>query len=263
MANSNISTVVLTNTFDEWRVATNDLITDRNTLRNSNYVKDGGNLSVLNGTLTITKSGGGTILTVANDASIGGTTTTSNAVITNGANATTVNASSVVNSASFVTTAGLNVTNQANNAYAAANAAANTVRVSQNGSSTLSAKQLNFINTATVTVEVLGHSDGSNANVAFTVIGGGGGGGPTGPTGPSGPSGPNGPSGPQGPSGPSVTGPQGPQGVQGPSGPSGPGGISGANVWINRTSTYNSANVYISSSAPPSGNLKGDIWLQI
>ena len=53
--------------------------------------------------------------------------------------------------------------------------AANTVRVSQNGSSTLSAKQLNFVNTANVTITVSDSGDG-NANIAIFSAGGGGGG---------------------------------------------------------------------------------------
>jgi hypothetical protein len=52
-------------------------------------------------------------------------------------------------------------------AYAAANAAANTVRVSANSGSTLSSKQLNFINSATIAVSVTNNPDG-NANVAFS-----------------------------------------------------------------------------------------------
>lgn len=65
---------------------------------------------------------------------------------------------------------------QANTAYTAANNAANTVRVSQNSASTLSAKQLNFVNTANVTITVTDSGDG-NANVAiFSAAGGGGGG---------------------------------------------------------------------------------------
>jgi len=63
---------------------------------------------------------------------------------------------------------------QANSAYTAANNAANTVRVSQNGSSTLSAKQLNFVNTANVTIAVTDSGDG-NANIEFEVAAGGGG----------------------------------------------------------------------------------------
>jgi hypothetical protein len=60
------------------------------------------------------------------------------------------------------------------NAYAAANAAANTVRVSQNSGSTLSAKQLNFVNTANVSIVVTDSGDG-NANIEFEVAAGGGG----------------------------------------------------------------------------------------
>ncbi len=77
-----------------------------------------------------------------------------------------------VNATSFVTSAGLNVTDQANNAYAAANAAANTVRVSVNSAATLSGKQLNFVNTATSLITLTDSGDG-NANIAITVVGGG------------------------------------------------------------------------------------------
>jgi hypothetical protein len=61
----------------------------------------------------------------------------------------------------------------ANDAYAAANSAANTVRVSQNGASTLSAKQLNFVNTANVKIAVTDSGDG-NANITFELGSGGG-----------------------------------------------------------------------------------------
>lgn len=49
--------------------------------------------------------------------------------------------------------------------------AANTVRVSQNSSSTLSAKQLNFVNTTNVSITVSDSGDG-NANISFEVAGG-------------------------------------------------------------------------------------------
>ena len=52
--------------------------------------------------------------------------------------------------------------------------AANTVRVSQNGSAILTAKQLNFVNTANVTIAVTDSGDG-NANIEFEVAAGGGG----------------------------------------------------------------------------------------
>lgn len=61
------------------------------------------------------------------------------------------------------------------NLGAAPASAANTVRVSQNGASTLSGKQLNFVNTANVTIAVTDAGDG-NANVEiFSAAGGGGG----------------------------------------------------------------------------------------
>lgn len=52
--------------------------------------------------------------------------------------------------------------------------AANTVRVSQNGSSALNAKQLNFVNTANVTIAITDSGNG-NANISFDVAAGGGG----------------------------------------------------------------------------------------
>jgi len=55
---------------------------------------------------------------------------------------------------------------QANAAIAAANNAANTVRVSANGGSTLSAKQLNFVNSSNVLVTITDSGTG-NANVSF------------------------------------------------------------------------------------------------
>ena len=60
---------------------------------------------------------------------------------------------------------------QANGAYAQANSAANTVRVSANGNSTLSNKQLNFINTASISVAVESAGDGTNANISFVTTG--------------------------------------------------------------------------------------------
>lgn len=62
---------------------------------------------------------------------------------------------------------------QANDAYSAANNAANTVRVSQNGASTLSAKQLNFVNTGNIVIAVTDAGDG-NANIEFELTTGGG-----------------------------------------------------------------------------------------
>lgn len=69
-----------------------------------------------------------------------------------------------------------NASDARTNLGAAPASAANTVRVSQNGASTLSGKQLNFVNTANVTIAVTDAGDG-NANIAiFSAAGGGGGG---------------------------------------------------------------------------------------
>lgn len=69
-----------------------------------------------------------------------------------------------------------NASDARTNLGAAPASAANTVRVSQNGASTLSGKQLNFVNTANVTIAVTDAGDG-NANVEiFSAAGGGGGG---------------------------------------------------------------------------------------
>jgi len=59
---------------------------------------------------------------------------------------------------------------QANGAYAQANVAGNTVRVSANAGSTLSNKQLNFNNTASIQVTVSDSGDG-NANITFITTG--------------------------------------------------------------------------------------------
>jgi len=60
---------------------------------------------------------------------------------------------------------------QANGAYAQANNAANTARVSANSGSTLDAKHLNFINSASVFVSVTPSGDGTNANISFITSG--------------------------------------------------------------------------------------------
>lgn len=94
-----------------------------------------------------------------------------------------------------------------------ANSAANTVRVSGNSASTLDSISLNFVNTASINVEVtLGVS--GNANVALSANTSN----PAalGPQGPQGAAGTAGPQGVQGSAG--TTGPQGPQGVQGATG---------------------------------------------
>lgn len=81
-----------------------------------------------------------------------------------------------------------------------ANSAANTVRVMANSASILPSKQLNFVNTATIFVNVAAHGgDASNANISFTVNN----------------------------ADPSLLGPQGVQGVQGAQGRQGTTGAQG------------------------------------
>ena len=101
MANANISIVTVTNTFDEWRVATNDLISDRNILRNAHYVKDNSDFTVANGAVTISRSTGGVVLTLPGTGSalVGGTTTTTDLIVTDDAsvaNQLTVNPGNTV-----------------------------------------------------------------------------------------------------------------------------------------------------------------------
>lgn len=83
MANANISPIQVTNTFDEWRVATNNLVQDRNILRNATYVKDDADLQLANGALMLSRSTGGVLLTISGTggALVGGTTTTSDLIV--------------------------------------------------------------------------------------------------------------------------------------------------------------------------------------
>ena len=90
-----------------------------------------------------------------------------------------------INSTNFLTSAGLDVVGQANAAfgqanaaygqanaaYTAANTGINTVAVSANAAGTLTSKQLNFNNSASILVSVVSSSDGTNANVSFTTSG--------------------------------------------------------------------------------------------
>jgi len=67
MANANISHITLSNTFSDWRGATNDLANSANELRNGNYYKDSGPvLNIKNGALYIDKQTGTTLSVTAN-----------------------------------------------------------------------------------------------------------------------------------------------------------------------------------------------------
>ena len=114
-----------------------------------------------------------TARTTANDAygqanAAYGTANTANTIGKNAyaqANTATTNAGNAYDKANTADTDALN-------AYAKANSAANTVRVSSNSGSTLSSKQLNFVNTSTAIVTVADSGNG-NANITVDVIGGG------------------------------------------------------------------------------------------
>ena len=142
MANANIGSIALTQTFNNW-VASHNLVANAvDTIRNGHYVKDGGSLTVNtnvvitnNGTLTLSKTTGD-VLTVSGNTRLSG-------------------------NVFFGSTGEVLSTTVAS--------AANTARISANGGSTqIKANGVNFINTETVQVSVTSGVAG-NANVGFTV----------------------------------------------------------------------------------------------
>lgn len=134
-------------------------------------------------------------------------------------------------------------------AFAAANSAANGVRVSANTGSTIAAASgINFSNTSTIQVTV-GAGNSGNANVAFSVIGGlvqgtTGAQGTTGPQGTSGTNGAQGTTGTQGTAG--VLGGDGAQGATGTQGTTGTAGSQGTTGIQGTTGTrgYNGGTVH-------------------
>ena len=297
MAYSNIQPITTSNTFDHWRLVTNQLTDAANTLYTGAFVKDAGSMTIANGPLNLTNATG-TMLSVTANASIGGILTvggaisaasisvtgqpsftsvlpvlyTSNTIVLrsgvagvgNGyfrvgqgtslyanadlffdsttnvwrmtANSANISATfAILSSANIIDSALSTATyaaasaNIANSLYSTVGIAANTTRITANSGAVLYSRGINFNNSSSIIVNI---SDGAgsasgNANVTFTVVGGGSSGaqGPSGPTGAQGPSGPTGVQGPSGPTG--VQGPSGPTGAQGPSGPTGSTGSQG------------------------------------
>lgn len=347
MANANISLVTVSNTFDEWRIGTNDLVEDRNILRNAHYVKDAGDFELANSVMRVNKADGGTALIVtgnsganivvagtvvsgnllvSQNATVGNLTITGNQIIQgsvlNDANLFVLRANSSSDDTSTIRSKRFGTTNAelrffhtsnvwqvsanasaghstiltaanvvdstfstslltvpTSNAlkgtydlalatFAESQTGANTVRVSANSGSTQDRKQLNFINTSSVTVSVTSGTTG-NANIAFSVTGsaqgatgpqGATGAGSQGSTGPQGASGSAGP-GSQGPQGASGAGSQGANGNQGatgagPQGSSGAQGASGSAGTIN-DETASSSTHYPVLSTTTSGTLSG------
>jgi hypothetical protein len=171
MAYSNIAQVTTANTFNMWRLVTNSLSNAVNQIAgNTTYTKDDGSWILSNGFISLSNTSG-TTLTVSANATISKILTVADIVLTGritGGLATTMYAQA--NMAYTVANTAYGV---ANSAYNTANNAANTVRVSANSLLTLSGQQLNFVNTATVTVTVTPGISG-NANIAFTSVGSGG-----------------------------------------------------------------------------------------
>jgi hypothetical protein len=235
MANANIGSIALSQTFNNWVASHNLVANSVDTIRNGHYYKDGGSLSVNtnvtitnNGTLTLSKTTGD-VLTVSGNTRLSGN-------VFFGASGDVLATSIAV--------------------------ASNTARISANGGSTqVKANGVNFINTATVQVSVTSGVAG-NANVGFTVVAG------AGTTGAQGIQGITG-TGSQGTQG--IQGRQGIQGItgtgsQGATGSQGVQGTAGGGVQYLRhvTSGYTSSGkIYVSTTDPGAGNTAGDIWLQI
>lgn len=177
MANANIAIVNATSTFDQWRINTNDLITDRNMLRNSNYVKDDGNFVVANGILSLTK-GTGVNLTVTNDAAVSNQLTVKSLVVTD--TLTAVNFTST--SFSAISDKANAAYGQANSAYIQANLAYSTANtglltpVYRNGTLVATRRGLNIIQSTNMTVTVSDNVSSNLIDIAFSSTGGGGGG---------------------------------------------------------------------------------------
>lgn len=74
MAYSNIGTISTANTFDHWRLNTNQLVTAVNQLANTTFVKDNGGFTLTTGSITLSKSTG-TTLTVSANATVSDTLT--------------------------------------------------------------------------------------------------------------------------------------------------------------------------------------------
>ena len=287
MAYSNIQPITTSNTFDHWRLVTNQLTDAANTLYTGAFVKDAGSMTIANGPLNLTNATG-TMLSVTANASIGGILTvggaisaasisvtgqpsftsvlpvlyTSNTIVLrsgvagvgNGyfrvgqgtslyanadlffdsttnvwrmtANSANISATfAILSSANIIDSALSTATyaaasaNIANSLYSTVGIAANTTRITANSGAVLYSRGINFNNSSSIIVNI---SDGAgsasgNANVTFTVVGGGS-------SGAQGPSGPTGSTGSQGPSGPAGT-------------PWGGGTFTGA-VTFNNTATF-------------------------
>lgn len=210
MATPNIPQVETANTFDQWRIQTNNLINAANELRRFEYEKEAGLLLLSNTAGTALQVTGNarvdTILTVGTllvtDANVTGNLIVTNANVRNNLTASNVNITGSLK------VGGLDITQKIDDA-------ATTVTVSDS-STTITKKKLKFADSASVTFSIAPFG-GDTTEITATAIGGGGGGG----------TGPQGFQGRQGAPGASTVGPQGFQGIPGPTGPTGPAGGGG------------------------------------
>jgi hypothetical protein len=107
MSNVNIGQVALANSFNDWRIITNNLSNTVNELRNGNpFYKDNGGFVIANGVLSITLTSGTTLSVTAN-ALIGGLITTTTLISTGAAsffdNVTLTGANSWLSGANVIT----------------------------------------------------------------------------------------------------------------------------------------------------------------
>ena len=250
MPTPNIPQVQTANTFDFWRIQTNNLINAANELRQTTYEKEGGQLFLSN---TIVD----TALLVSGNVRINRLLTTLNANVTNNLTASNVNITGnlIVTTANVtgnliatnitarnnLSAANLSVTNNISagnasisgslsvggtNVLTSISNAANTVMVSVNGTGALAKKKLNFVDSATVTFSVVAGA-GDDADITLTAAGGGGGVG--GAQGPQGAQGRQGSVGAQGTAGsPGAQGSAGSPGAQGSAGSPGAQGSAGS-----------------------------------
>ena len=247
MPTPNIPQVQTANTFDFWRIQTNNLINAANELRSTTYDKEAGLLLLSNtviGTALLVSGNArvDNVLTVntliAANANITGNLVSSNANITHTLRATNGIFGNVtagnVDISGTLSLGGVNITDGLSQA-------ANTVSISLNGLNALSKKKLNFKNSATVTFSVVANAD--DADITATSSGGGGGG--TGPQGAQGAPGAQGPSGAAGATGaPGSAGATGATGAVGPSGPQGRQGATGPSTLINAAQDTSSNPLY-------------------
>ena len=174
MPYANIGQIALANTFDHWRIVTNQLSNAVNQIAgNTIYTKDDGSWVLTRGSITLSNTEG-TVLTVSANATISKILTVTDIVLTGNISGggSFPQSNAAYRQANLAYSTANSAYGVANLGFTAANTAANTARVSANGASTLSAQQLNFVNSPTVTVSIVAGTGAAagTANISFTAI---------------------------------------------------------------------------------------------